>query len=210
MVSYDTKDMYKEFGMDGHVGFGEKPALIVVDFSKGFTDQNSPLGNDYSMQIEAINRILAVMRGKNLPIIFSSEGYQSNMLDAGIWHRKLKNLAALQIDSEYMEIDPRFGYRAATETIISKKGASAFWGTNLISVLVPQRVDTLIIAGCTTSGCVRATAVDACQYGFRVIVPQETVADRAREPHEAALFDINAKYGDVMTVDHVLSWLIKL
>ena len=209
VISYDTEGMYREYGMDGHVGFGEKPAILVVDFSKGFTDQRSPLGNDYSSQIEAVNKILEVAREKKLPIIFTTEGYQSNMKDSGIWHRKLVNLKALQLETDFMEIDERLGYREETETIISKKGASAFFGTNLISVLLPERVDTLVIVGCTTSGCIRASAIDACQYGLRVIIPQEASGDRAKEPHDANLFDINAKYGDVMSLEHVLACLKK-
>jgi maleamate amidohydrolase len=91
--------------------------------------------------------------------------------------------------------------------VLHKQYASSFFGTSLASTLTAAGVDTIIVVGCSTSGCVRATAVDGCQYGFRVIVPRQCVGDRAQEPHEANLFDIDSKYGDVMDADAVLCWL---
>lgn len=204
MISENTKDKYKSFGLDGRFGFGEKAAVIVVDFSNGFTKSTSKLGHDYGKQIEAVNQLVDTAHSMNLPVIFTTEGYQKNMKDAGIWHKKMVNLKELQLDDYTIELDERLHYDPERDTIVSKKGASAFWGTNLIAVLVPERVDTLIVTGCTTSGCVRATVVDACQYGFRVIVPREAVSDRAIEPHEANLFDMDSKYADVMNLTDVL------
>lgn len=105
-----------------------------------------------------------------------------------------------------MEIDPRLE-RRESETVVLKKGASAFFGTNLSSILVSEKIDTVVLCGATTSGCIRATAIDLLQHGFPAIVPRECVGDRAQAPHEANLFDIQAKYADVIPVSEALAYL---
>jgi nicotinamidase-related amidase len=118
-------------------------------------------------------------------------------------------LGELQIGSRWVEIDPRLEPREE-ETIVLKKGASAFFGTNLATILIAQRIDTVILCGATTSGCIRATAVDLLQYGYPTLVPRECVADRAQAPHEANLFDIQAKYADVVSLEETLAYLESL
>ena len=118
----------------------------------------------------------------------------------------MPTLAELELGGHWLELDPRLGARD-DEAVLLKKGASGFFGTNLASILVAQKVDTIVLCGATTSGCVRATAVDALQYGFPTLVPRECVADRAQAPHEANLFDIQAKYGDVVPVDEAIAYL---
>ena len=118
-------------------------------------------------------------------------------------------LGELQIGSRWVEIDPRLEPREE-ETIVLKKGASAFFGTNLAAILIAQRIDTVILCGATTSGCIRATAVDLLQYGYPTLVPRECVADRAQAPHEANLFDIQAKYADVVSLEETLAYLESL
>jgi nicotinamidase-related amidase len=142
-------------------------------------------------------------------VYFTTTVYESDLLDAGLFLRKVPSLATLVRGSRWTEIDPRLK-RQPSEPVIEKRYASAFFGTHLASTLTASGIDTLIIAGCTTSGCVRATVVDALQHGFRAIVPRECVGDRAPGQHEANLVDIDGKYGDVVDAPAVLSYLESL
>lgn len=191
------------------MGFGEAPGILVVDFSKGFTSTQCSMGGNYDRQITAANRVLEVARQKNFPIVFTTVGYRKSMMDDGIWTVKFPGHTELQIGSPWVELDDRLGFRKESETLLLKKGSSAFFGTNLVSVLVSQGVDTLVVMGCTTSGCIRSTVIDACQYGYRAIVPEECVGDRCQQAHDANLYDIDVKFGDVMSLELVLQELIK-
>ena len=130
----------------------------------------------------------------------------ADLKDAGIWALKQKGVVTLKGDSDGVEIDPRLGFQA-TDSLLVKKYASCFFGTDLVPRLLSQRVDTLIIVGCTTSGCVRATAVDAVQTGLRPMVVREAVGDRSVAAHEQSLFDLNAKYADVVSLEETLQYL---
>jgi nicotinamidase-related amidase len=180
--------------------------VLVVDFSCGFTDPECTLGADMSAAVEATRRLLDAARGKGLPVIFTTIGYEPSLKDGGLWLQKVPSLGELQIGGRWVEIDTRLEPRT-DETIVLKKGASAFFGTNLPAILVSQGVDSVILCGATTSGCIRATAVDLLQYGYPTLVPRECVADRAQAPHEANLFDIDAKYADVVALDDVLEYV---
>jgi len=180
--------------------------VLVIDFSCGFTDPDCPLGSDLTPQVEATRRLLDAARERSLPVIFTTIGYEPSLKDGGLWLQKVPSLGDLQIGGRWVEIDPRLEPRT-DETIVLKKGASAFFGTNLPAILVSQNVDSVILCGATTSGCVRATAIDLLQYGYPTLVPRECVADRAQAPHEANLFDINAKYADVVPLDDVLEYV---
>jgi nicotinamidase-related amidase len=197
---------YQRKGLAQSVGFGQKPAVVVVDFIKSFTDPASPLGSNLDAEVEATARLLALARRKRVPAVYTTVAYDPNFREAGVFVRKLPALKLLVKGSEAVEVDPRLGM-LPDEHLIVKSYASAFFGTALGSLLVSQSVDTVIVTGCTTSGCVRATAVDSMQHGFRTIVPRQCVGDRAEMPHEANLFDINAKYGDVVDLDEVLDYL---
>lgn len=191
------------------IGFGENPAVLVIDFSVAFTNPAMPLGAPVNSEIEKTNYILKESRGKNLPIFFTSVAYdEPNLEDAGIWRLKMKGLDTLRSGSPGVEIDPVLN-RQPNEPIIIKKYASAFFGTDLFSRLTSRQIDTLIITGITTSGCVRATAVDAVQLGFRPMVVEEAVGDRIESAHKQSLFDMNAKYADVVSVEMVLDYLRK-
>jgi maleamate amidohydrolase len=147
------------------------------------------------------------VRARNLPIFFTGVAYDDPALaDAGIWVKKIPAQQTLRAGTRDVALDPRLG-RLADEPLIRKKYASAFFGTDLLTRLKSLGVDTLIMAGCTTSGCVRASAVDGLQHGFRVMVVREAVGDRAPAAHEQSLFDIHAKYGDVVSVDEALSYI---
>jgi nicotinamidase-related amidase len=184
------------------------PALLVVDFSRGFTDPGAPTGADMTEAVVATAGLIAVAHGVGTPVIFTTIAYSSPH-EAQAWLRKSPGLAALQVGSSAVEIDPRLP-RRAQDTLVVKQGASAFFGTGLAALLAGCGIDTVVVCGATTSGCVRATVVDAVQSGYDVLVPRECVADRAQAPHEASLFDMQAKYADVIPVEDAARYLADL
>lgn len=206
MSDEQARDVYAKAGLGQGVTMGEHPAVLVIDFSCGFTDPACGLGSDLTPQVEATKRVLDVARTKGLPVVFTTIGFEPSLKDGGLWMQKVPALADLQMGGKWVEIDPRLEQRD-DETVIVKKGASGFFGTNLASVLVTQKADSVILCGATTSGCIRATAIDLLQYGWPTMVPRECVGDRAQAPHEANLFDIQAKYADVVSVDEAIGYL---
>ncbi|MGE5273538.1 MAG: isochorismatase family protein [Verrucomicrobiota bacterium] len=206
MSDEEAREVYAAARLGQSVTLGSRPAVLVVDFSCGFTDPECTLGADMTDAVEATKRLLDAARAKAIPVIFTTIGYEPSLKDGGLWLQKVPSLGDLQIGGRWVEIDPRLESRE-DETIVLKKGASAFFGTNLPSILVSQGVDSVILCGATTSGCIRATAIDLLQYGYPTLVPRECVADRAQAPHEANLFDINAKYADVVPLDDVLEYV---
>jgi len=201
-----AKEVYARAGLGASVTLGSRPCVLVIDFSCGFTDPGCSLGSDLTPQVEATRRLLDAARGRGLPAVFTTIGFDASLKDGGLWLQKVPTLGDLQMGGRWVEIDERLG-RRDDETVIVKKGASGFFGTNLASVLLTQGVDTVILCGATTSGCVRATAVDLLQYGWPTLVPRECVGDRAQAPHDANLFDIQAKYADVVSLDDALAYV---
>ena len=206
MSDEQAEEVYARARLGESLSLGSRPAVLVVAFSCGFTDPACALGSELTAEVEATKRLLDVARTKGLPVIFTSIGFEPSLRDGGLWLQKAPALGDLQLGGQWVEIDPRLE-RRDDETIVLKKGASAFFGTNLASILVSQQVDSVLLCGATTSGCVRATAVDLLQYGWPTLVPRECVGDRARAPHEANLFDIQAKYADVVTLEDALRYL---
>lgn len=203
----EITSLYEQAGLARRVGFGERPIVLVVDFIRGFTDPACPLGGDLSREVEAARQILAAARAGRVPVLFTTIVYDDPQVrDAGLWLKKIPSLNWLRRDSVWVEVDERLE-RRPNERLIEKKFASAFAGTDLAAYLTVLGCDTIILVGCTTSGCIRASAIDGLQHGFRVIVPREAVGDRAPGPHEANLFDIDAKYGDVVALSTVLEYL---
>ncbi len=196
---------YAEAGFGRRVRRGERPAVVVVDFSIAFTDPVLPTGSDMSAEVEACSSLLRQARERDIPRVFTTIAYDGPH-DKVAWWDKAPGLSAMVTGSRAVQLDPRLDVRA-DESRMTKKGASAFHGTDLAGWLTARRVDTLIVCGATTSGCVRATVVDAVQTGFSVLVPRECVADRARRPHEASLFDMDQKYADVLSLDETLAYL---
>jgi nicotinamidase-related amidase len=193
------------FGL--RMGFGERPTVVVIDFMNGFTDPSMPLGANLDHEIEATRQVLAAARGSKTPIYYTACIYEEpDFADAGVWRLKQSGIRSLGAGTTAVELDSRLE-RRSDEAIIVKKYASAFFGTDFITRLNARRVDTLIITGCTTSGCVRATAVDALQLGLRPVVVREAVGDRAEAPHRQSLFDLEQKYADVVGVSEVLPYL---
>ena len=206
MSDEQAQEVYAKAGLGASVTLGSRPAVLVIDFSCGFTDPECSLGSDMTEAVEQTKRLLDAARAKGLPVIYTTIGFDSSLKDGGLWMQKVPSLADLQLGGRWVEIDPRLEPRD-DETVVLKKGASGFFGTNLASILVSQGVDSVVLCGATTSGCIRATAIDLLQYGWPTIVPRECVADRAQAPHEANLFDIQAKYADVVPVEDALAYL---
>jgi maleamate amidohydrolase len=208
-MSDETREIYERARLGQSVPLGDRPAVLVVDFSRGFTDPECTMGSDLTREVEATSRVLVAAREAEIPVIFTTIGFEPNLKDGSLWLKKAAGLEELIVGGKWVEIDPRLE-RREEETVILKKGASAFFGTNLPSILVSQGVDTIVMCGATTSGCIRATAIDLLQYGYPTLVPRECVGDRAQGPHDANLVDIQAKYADVVSVEDALSYLEKV
>ncbi|SFN53431.1 Nicotinamidase-related amidase [Pseudonocardia ammonioxydans] len=206
MTSETTGTTYDRAGFGRAVRRGRRPAVLVVDFSYGFTDPGYPTGADMSGPVRATRRLLDTARAAGLPRAFTTIAYGPGEARTLTWLDKATGMAALTAGSRLVEIDSALDPRP-DEPVFVKHGASAFFGTPVASYLVASGADTLVVTGATTSGCVRASVVDAVQLGFPVLVPREAVADRAPEPHEANLFDIQQKYGDVVEIDDALTYL---
>jgi maleamate amidohydrolase len=193
-------------GFGGRVGFGSRPAVLVVDLIRAFTDERCPLASNLDAQVANTRRILDAVRAAGAPVVMSTVSYDAALDEAGLWALKVPNNEWLVEGSEWVEIDERLERRPG-DMLLVKKYASCFFGTDLMSRLVSRAIDTVVIVGCTTSGCVRASAVDACSYGLHTIVVEDAVGDRAPLSHLTSLFDIDAKYGDVTTTSAVVGYL---
>lgn len=203
---------YHERGFMRRVGFGRRPALINIDLANAWTRPGHPFScENMDVIIPATQRLLEASRAKQIPVVYTTTAYQvvdGRNSDMGIWNRKIP-LEALKVGSEAVAIDDRIAPRD-DELVITKKRASAFHGTNLSSYLTAHGVDTVILTGVTLAGCVRHSAEDAIAEGFAPIVPREAVGDRVAGVVEWNLFDIDAKFGDVESVDTVLDYLERL
>jgi len=197
---------YKKKGFAESSGMGAVPAFVVVDFINAFTDPTSPLGGDYAAELKATAQLLEIFRGKHLPVVYTTVAYEPHFPDAKVFIKKVPSLKLLVKGTPAVEVDDRIRPKAGDRLLV-KKYASAFFGTDLAAWLRERKVDTVFVAGATTSGCVRATAVDALQNDFHTLVVRDAVGDRAAGPHEANLFDIQAKYGDVVTLEEALNLL---
>ena len=189
-------------------GLGNRPALLIVDIIKGFTDPDCALGSDADDVVEANRKLLATFRAKSLPVFFTTVGYNDDE-QARVFRDRLPALELLKPGTPWIEVDPRLA-PAPGEQVLEKQWASGFFKTSLDESLRSLGVDSLVITGLTTSGCVRATVLDGLQYDFRVVVPTEAVGDRNPDAHRANLFDMNAKYADVLDLETVLNQLQKL
>jgi maleamate amidohydrolase len=207
----DKHAIYQHAQLGHKLGYGKRPAIVVVDFQIGFTaPERSPLAGNLDAEVAATNKLIAAARKNNVPVIFTVVGYDPHRQDdAGLWPEKAPSLRLLKLGSELVDLDPRLN-RSPEDLVIVKKYASGFFGTYLASTLTMKAVDTVVVTGCTTSGCVRATVMDALAHGFRPIIPIEAVGDRAQEPHEANLFDIGSKYGDVVPTQEVIDYFDRL
>ena len=202
MKQNDTVENTTVFG--NALAFGNYPALLVVDLIEGFVAQDGPF---YTPGIEATCQNVGILmdefREHNLPIVHTTVEYQENGLDGGIFVEKIPTLRQLVQGSRWTKFSPQVA-PDSRGIIVSKRYASAFFGTHLGAALTAQRVDSLVIVGVSTSGCVRASAVDALQYGYRTIVVADCVIDVDQEAHRVNLRDIQRKYGEVLKLEQVL------
>ncbi len=191
-------------------GVGRRPALVVVDINNGFTDPASPLVCELDETVEAIRRLLDAFRRAELPVVFTPVSYgPGDRVAAKAFIDKVPALLTLEAGTRWVEIDERIAPLPG-EPVLNKLFASAFWGTPLASLLASAGCDSVVVTGASTSGCVRATAVDALQHGYRPVVPREAVGDRNPAAHEASLYDIDLKYGDVVSLEECLASLEEL
>jgi nicotinamidase-related amidase len=203
----DARDVYAERGFGHRQGPGRRPALVVIDLNYAFTDPESPLHCDTEGAVDATARLLAAAREGGAPVAFTTLEYDEGAKRvAAAFIAKAPALTLMAPGSRWARIDERIAPRP-DEPVLLKLFASAFFGTSLQTMLTAAGCDTLVVTGASTSGCVRATVVDALQHGLRVMVPREAVADRAPAAHEASLLDIDAKYGDVVGVDEAIAVL---
>ncbi|MGY1824560.1 isochorismatase family protein [Geodermatophilus sp. SYSU D00079] len=201
-----TTRVYERAGFGRPVRRGTRPVVVVVDYTYGFTDPQYPTAADMTGPVTATARLLDAARTAGVPVVFTAIAYDPAQVASLAWLQKATGMAALVAGSRLVEVDARLAPRP-DEHLVVKTGASAFFGTALAAHLASLGADTVVVTGATTSGCVRATVVDAVQSGYPVLVPRECVADRAAGPHEASLFDIQEKYGDVVPLDDVLGYL---
>lgn len=189
-------------------GLGERPALLVVDMTYAFVDDRFPLGYGKTGWpcANAIERVLGPARERGIPVLFSCGQHANNRAERGRWKSAGRTPDGVDVDPN--EIVPPLRPRP-DESVVRKRRPSAFFGTELASLLIYHGVDTVVLTGMVTSGCVRATAVDAFSYNFRVVVPEECVADRLHTSHAVTLFDLQMKYADVLQVTEVEAQLRK-
>jgi maleamate amidohydrolase len=205
-----TQDAFVREGFGGRSGFGRNPALVVVDVSVGFTDASSPLSCDAEDVVGALQHLLAEARSAGILVVYTSVIVEEAELAAGeAFLAKFPALLTLKPGSRFVEIDPRIAPEAG-EPVLRKLFPSAFFATPLASILAARGCDTVIVTGVSTSGCVRASVVDAVSHGYRVVVPREAVGDRDVAAHAANLHDIDLKYGDVVDLAEVISHLESL
>ncbi len=192
-------------GFGARQGAGRRPALLVIDMSLGFTSPASPLHCELEDVVAAIDKLLVAARLQGLPVAYTTVSYgEGDRTAARAFIEKIPILMTLAEGSSFTEIDPRLAPRR-DEPVLNKLFASAFFGTPLQSLLVAHGCDSVIVTGASTSGCVRATAVDVLQHGYRLTIPREAVGDRNAAAHEQALYDVDAKYGDVVSLEEALA-----
>ena len=202
-------DIYKKQNMGNRIGFGEKPALLIIDLQNAFTDENFFGGHNINVAIDNTTHLLQACRQAQIPIAHVRFVTSNDGSDIGTFGLKVPRLKDLVDGTSAADIVDSLKPKS-DEFVSIKHHASAFFGTTLQSWLTFKSVDTLLITGCATSGCVRASTVDASAYGYRPMLVAECVGDRAQGPHEANLFDMQQKYADLVSLQEVTAYLSKL
>jgi maleamate amidohydrolase len=200
-VELSTQDL-----VTGQLQLGKRPAVIAVDLSNGFAQPSSPLGGDFTQVLAANTLLFEAAQKKDIPIFFSTVVYD-NPEQASVFRQRLPVLNILERGSEWVDIHPDVTRFVAPNSIIEKHHPSAFFGTQLLDSLHALNIDSLIITGLTTSGCVRATCVDGLQHNYACTVVADACGDRNNEAHSMSLHDMHAKYAQVLSLDDTLKWL---
>jgi maleamate amidohydrolase len=190
----------------GALQLGKRPAVVAVDFSNGFTNAESPLGGNFDAQINATRHLVKVAKEHGVPIFFTTVVYE-NSAQASVFRQRLPALNMLEKGSHWVDIHNNLVEYLEEDGLVEKQFPSAFFGTDLAQKLEKLNIDSLIITGLTTSGCVRATCVDALQYNYVSIVVDEACGDRNLQAHDMSLHDMHAKYAQVMSLEQTLHWL---
>lgn len=210
-MAESLEQSYARGGFGRSLPLGAHPALLVIDFVRAYLVKDSPLYADVESARAACETLLKLCRAAGLPVVHTNVAYQRGGRDGGVFFRKVPALGCFE-----RGMHPELAAFAAgieplpEETVITKQYASAFFATPLASTLTALGIDTVLIAGLSTSGCVRASAVDCCQHGFVPVVVREAVGDRAAGPHEASLFDLQTKYAEVVSLELVRDYLASL
>lgn len=204
----DRDETYSEAELgDTRVGYGEWPAIVVVDLQYGETDEDYPMGSDLADVIDQTNRLVDIAHEKDVPVFWTRVVYSHpEATDAGLWTKKVPLIADWQEGTRWVEIDDRC-HVAKDDHVLDKRHASSFHETELDSMLTAMGCDTLIVTGCSTSACVRSTVDDSSAHGYHTIVPATCVGDRSDEQHEAHLWDLDKKFADVESVEDVEAYL---
>lgn len=199
---------YVHDGFGGRLSAGRRAALLVIDFVQAYFVKESPLYAGVESARDAASVLLTAARKSGIPIVHTCVEYECGGRNGGVFFRKVPALRCFErgLHPELAAFTPGLE-PGPGETVIAKQYASAFFGTSLASLLTSLQIDTVLIAGLSTSGCVRASAVDCCQHGFIPLVVRDAVGDRAVAPHEANLFDLQAKYAEVITLGTALDVL---
>jgi maleamate amidohydrolase len=206
-MTTDLTENYKG-AFDGHLPFGQRPALLIVDFVMAYLDPASPLYAGVENALASNERLLAAARAAGVPVLFTNVAYTPGGADGGVFYRKVPALRLFEAGSPLGAFPPSLAPREG-ELVVTKQYASSFFGTHLAATLTAMGIDTLLITGLSTSGCVRATALDACQHGFLPFVVREACGDRHPGPHEANLFDLQAKYAEVISEAEAIAHLTR-
>ncbi|PYE14718.1 nicotinamidase-related amidase [Williamsia limnetica] len=202
----DTLASYHESGFAGLLGPGRSPAVLAIDLAMAYLDDSSPLRAPVDDAVAASAALVGAARAAGIPVIFTRVSYQRGGIDGGLFVRKIPALRVFEEGSPLAEFVPN-PHPEPGETVITKQYASAFFGTTLAATLTAVGIDTLYICGLSTSGCIRASATDALQHGFRPLVVSDACGDREQSLHEANLLDLQAKYADVLTLDEAVAQL---
>lgn len=196
--------LYKDAGFGGRVGWGRKAAVLVIDMAGTWTEPDAMIGSDLRVVTAEIKKVLDAARASDTPVIFTTMAYDPSYSDVTTVSRlKTPHAEKMLRGTESAEVIAELE-RRPDEALVEKPRASAFRNTNLISILVDQGIDTVVVVGCSTSGCIRSTCESAVDLGFHALVPREAVGDRSESAHIANLFDIDQRYADVITVDDVI------
>ncbi|MFM1653332.1 isochorismatase family protein [Brevibacillus sp. B_LB10_24] len=199
----EIQHLYSQQGFSGQIGFGGKPAVLVRDMTLAFTDPNSKLSIQLNGQIEAVTQLVKTALANHFPVVFSKTIYDSADKFSQLWGQKFPSIQLLDRNTAWVKIHPtldEFTYDMVNATTY----INDFYCSPLDEFLQQREIDTVILAGTTTSGSIRANAVEALQRGYRVIIPEEAVGDRSESIQRATLLDLHARYADVMTLEKVL------
>lgn len=205
-VSAGVRERYAAGGLLGKLTPGTAPAVIVVDLQYGFTEPAFGPGFDLDAEVASTRALVDAARAHRIPVYFTTIAFGDDDGSAATWLRKMPAMSGLRTGHRSTEIDARMG-RREDEPLIVKQAASAFAHTELANLLAAAGIDTVFVTGATTSGCVRATVVDACAANLPAFVVRDCVGDREAAPHDAALLDIDAKYGDVVSLETATTML---